>query len=219
MPRPSATRRQGSRASRSAFGVYGSLPGSPSRAVVRPFPRRREFAPSRPFPRKRESSPESVLQPAERWLPAFAGMTAVAYRYFNLWKSLCPGRLALTFDGLCQTPSSMGRATATFAGHAEIAPQVFQVAGASLGGFADLAVGDGHADADVHGDSPGKQGTAEVASERAVTRRRFPFSRRPDRCVPADSLPASGRQSGCAASPASRWLLHNAPAGLPAGHG
>jgi hypothetical protein len=219
MPRPSDTRRQGSGASRSAFGVFGSLPGSlsgrqfghSSAGWSSPIPR--------PFPRRRESSPEAVLQPAERWLPAFAGMTAVAYRCFNLWKSLCPGRLALTFDGLCQTPSGMGRAAATFAGDAEIAPQVFQVAGASRGGFADLAVGDGHADADIHGDSPGKQGTAEVASERAVTRRRFPLSRRPDRCVPADSLPASGRQSGCAASPASRWLLRSAPAGLPGGRG
>lgn len=161
MPRRSDARRQGARASRSAFGLGDSRDCSPPRAGVHPFPP------------TRGSSPGSVLQRAERWLPASAGMTAVAYRYLHLWQSLWLGRLALTFVRLCQAPPGMGRAVATFAGHAQIAPQVFQVAGASRGGFADLAVGDGHADADIQGSSPGKEEIAELVNERAVTHRRF----------------------------------------------
>lgn len=47
-----------------------------------------------------------------------------------------------------------GGATAAIAGHAEVAAQIFQRAGAALGGFANLPVGDSFADADVHERSP-----------------------------------------------------------------
>jgi hypothetical protein len=45
-------------------------------------------------------------------------------------------------------------AAATVAGDPKITAQVFQCTGATLGGFANLAVGDSLANADIHGKVP-----------------------------------------------------------------
>ena len=49
-----------------------------------------------------------------------------------------------------QAAARAGGTTATFAGHAQIPPQVFQRQGATQGGFTNLAVGHCEADANVH---------------------------------------------------------------------
>jgi hypothetical protein len=49
-----------------------------------------------------------------------------------------------------QATACAGGATAAFAGHTQIAPQVFQRQRATQGGFTNLAVGHCKADANVH---------------------------------------------------------------------
>ena len=61
-----------------------------------------------------------------------------------------PHRVTLVFKGFFQTQSGIRCAIATFAGHAEGAPQVIQRAGAIPGRFTNVVVSDGLADAYVH---------------------------------------------------------------------
>lgn len=56
--------------------------------------------------------------------------------------------------GFVEAVTGARRAAATVAGDAKISAQVFQCTGATLGGFANLAVGDSLANADVHGEIP-----------------------------------------------------------------
>ena len=55
---------------------------------------------------------------------------------------------------LAAATSGAGGATAAVARHAEVAAQILERAGTALGGLADLAVGDGLADTDIHPGSP-----------------------------------------------------------------
>jgi hypothetical protein len=56
--------------------------------------------------------------------------------------------------GFVEAVTGARGAAATVAGDAKITAQVFQCTGATLGGFANLAVGDSLANADVHGEIP-----------------------------------------------------------------
>ena len=66
----------------------------------------------------------------------------------------CSCRLRLSGVGLVQALTGAGCAVSAVAGDAEVAAQVFQRAGAAFGGFANLAIGDGLADTNVHRQPP-----------------------------------------------------------------